>query len=304
MTGHRRSSVLLQSLSASAFFQDYEEAFSEATRLPLSLRTTAAWDLSRSGGRFENPFCAMLARNPRACACGLEMPRPAAAASARPTETQTVTCFAGLSYSAVPVRLGEEVMGFLHTGQVALQPPTRTRFHAVTKQLVAWGVAMNFRRLEEAYFQTRVLTPGQYQSTLKLLEMFAQHLSLVANQVAVQEVRAESAPVRLAKRFIAEHQGEAVTLAQVAGVLHMSTFYFCKLFKRATGRTFTDYLGRLRIETAKVLLLNPNRRVSEVAYEVGFGSLTHFNRLFSRHACQSPTAYRAALPALPGARGG
>ena len=171
----------------------------------------------------------------------------------------------------------------------------------MTKQLSAWGAKVDLTRLEAAYFQSRVLTPGQYGSTLRLLEMFVQHLSLVASQVALQETGVESSPVGRAKRFIAEHQGEAVTLSQVARTLHMSTFYFCKTFKKATGLTFTDYLGRLRIERAKSLLLNPNRRVSEVAYAVGFGSLTHFNRLFSRHACQSPTAYRAALPALAGA---
>jgi len=44
--------------------------------------------------------------------------------------------------------------------------------------------------------------------------------------------------------------------------------------------TFTDYLGRVRVEKAKNLLLNPHLRVSEIAYTVDFQSLTHFNRLF------------------------
>ena len=44
--------------------------------------------------------------------------------------------------------------------------------------------------------------------------------------------------------------------------------------------TFTDYLGRVRVEKAKSLLLNPNLRISEIAYAVGFQSLTHFNRVF------------------------
>jgi len=59
--------------------------------------------------------------------------------------------------------------------------------------------------------------------------------------------------------------------------------------------TFTDYLARVRIEKAKTLLLDPNRRVSEVAYEVGFQSLTHFNRVFRKLAGESPTSYRKAV---------
>jgi YesN/AraC family two-component response regulator len=50
--------------------------------------------------------------------------------------------------------------------------------------------------------------------------------------------------------------------------MHVSTFYFCKIFKKATGLTFTEYLGRVRIEKAKALLLNPHLRISEIAYEV------------------------------------
>ena len=53
----------------------------------------------------------------------------------------------------------------------------------------------------------------------------------------------------------------------------------------------------MRIEKAKNLLLNPNLRISEIAYEVGFQSLTHFNRVFKKLVGQSPTDYRAQLPA-------
>jgi AraC-like DNA-binding protein len=75
----------------------------------------------------------------------------------------------------------------------------------------------------------------------------------------------------------------------------MSRFYFCKSFRKHTGLNFTDFVARLRVERAKELLLNPNLRVSEIAYEVGFQSLTHFNRVFRRVVGKSPTAYRGKL---------
>ena len=77
--------------------------------------------------------------------------------------------------------------------------------------------------------------------------------------------------------------------------VNTSKFYFCKMFKKATGINFTDYLSRVRTERAKNLLLNPNLRVSEIAYEVGFQSLTHFNRVFKRILGRSPTDYREQL---------
>ncbi|MCI0744843.1 MAG: AraC family transcriptional regulator, partial [Verrucomicrobia subdivision 3 bacterium] len=61
------------------------------------------------------------------------------------------------------------------------------------------------------------------------------------------------------------------------------------------GVNFTEYVSRVRIEKARNLLLNPNLRISEIAYEVGFQSLTHFNRVFKKLLGQSPTEFRARL---------
>jgi len=76
----------------------------------------------------------------------------------------------------------------------------------------------------------------------------------------------------------------------------MSAFYFCKVFKTATGLTFTNYVARARIERTKQLLLNPHMRISEAAYEAGFQSLSQFNRVFRRVAGESPSTYRGHLP--------
>jgi len=59
--------------------------------------------------------------------------------------------------------------------------------------------------------------------------------------------------------------------------------------------SFTEYVSRLRTAKAKKPLLNPNLRVSEIAYEVGFQSLTHLNRVFKRILHESPTEYRQRL---------
>ena len=114
----------------------------------------------------------------------------------------------------------------------------------------------------------------------------------------VQQEHAEPPNITRAKQYIHEHQGDDISLGQVAEAVNTSTFYFCKMFKKSTGLNFTDYLSRVRIEKAKNLLINPNLRVSEIAYEVGFQSLTHFNRVFRKMVGQSPTDYRDHLPHL------
>jgi AraC-like DNA-binding protein len=207
-------------------------------------------------------------------------------------EPATVTCFAGLCDTAVPIRLGERTIGFLQTGQVALQAPSDAQFDKITRQIIEWGSQIDLKQLKEAYFHSKVLSPDQYAGVIRLLEIFGKHLSLAANQIALREAQAEPPLVRRAKAYIAGHQADPVDLGEVAKAMHVSTFYFCKLFKKATGLTFTDYLGRVRIEKAKDLLLNPHLRVSEIAYAVGFQSLTHFNRVFHKLTGESPTRFR------------
>jgi YesN/AraC family two-component response regulator len=114
-------------------------------------------------------------------------------------------------------------------------------------------------------------------AAIRLLEIFGKHLSLVANQMMLQEAEVEGPMIRRAKAYIAGHHAHPISLDEIANAMHVSTFYFCKMFKKATGITFTDYLSRVRVDKAKNLLLNPHLRVSEIAYAVGFQSLTHFN---------------------------
>ena len=77
----------------------------------------------------------------------------------------------------------------------------------------------------------------------------------------------------------------------------MSANYFSEKFKQATGLNFVEYVARTRVEKARNLLLNPNMRISEVAFEVGFQSLSQFNRVFRRVTGESPSVWREKLPA-------
>jgi AraC-like DNA-binding protein len=115
----------------------------------------------------------------------------------------------------------------------------------------------------------------------------------------VEKQNAEPPLVQKAREYIEKHKTEPIALADVARAAGASVFHFCKVFHKSTGLTFTDYVARVRLEDARTQLLNPNRRVSEIAYDVGFQSLTQFNRMFKRIFGQSPTDFRAGLHARP-----
>jgi AraC-like DNA-binding protein/ligand-binding sensor protein len=287
------SRALVAQLKRSQVYRDYERAFRETTGLPLALRPTEAFDLPHHGDPKEGPFCALMSRSNHSCSACLQMQKKVEE-SAR-LEAKTLKCFAGLCDSAVPVRVGNNLIAFLQTGQILLHKPNQTEFTRATRELVKLGTEVDLKQLEEAYFQTRVVTKKQYESIVRLLAIFAQHLSGLSNQLMVQGASAEAPAISRARALIAERHADRLSLPEIAQSVNMSAFYFCKTFKRATGMTFTEYLARVRVEKVKNLLLNPHKRVSEAAYEAGFQSLSQFNRVFRRIAGQSPSAYRDQL---------
>jgi AraC-like DNA-binding protein len=127
------------------------------------------------------------------------------------------------------------------------------------------------------------------------LKIFAEHLALIANQIALQQPSGDPPMIKGAKDYVASHQSDPIKLEEIARALNVSTFHFCRKFKHATGLTFVEYLSRVRIEKAKILLHNKNLRITEIAYEVGFQSLTHFNRIFRKLVGHSPTEYRSTV---------
>jgi AraC-like DNA-binding protein/ligand-binding sensor protein len=284
---------VIETLAHSKLYQDYERAFNDATGLPIALRGPDSWKLPHHGARNENRFCSMMAQKSRSCAACLGVQQKLSETCA--AEHGTVTCPVGMCDSAVPVRLGGKTLGLLQTGQVFRKKPTEAQFRRVLQLAAEWGLEVNEAELRKAYFDTRVLSSRQHEGVIKLLVIFAEHVASLSNQVLVQRENAEPPAIARAKAFIQEHQAEDLSLAQVAKVAHMSTFYFCKMFHKATGINFTEYVSRVRIEKARNLLLNPNLRISEIAYEVGFQSLTHFNRVFKKLLGQSPTEFRAHL---------
>ncbi|OHE77767.1 MAG: AraC family transcriptional regulator [Verrucomicrobia bacterium RIFCSPLOWO2_12_FULL_64_8] len=292
-TSQSRNRGLIENLKASDIWRDYERAFSEATGLPLALRPVETFQLSLAGHRRESPFCALLGQTNRSCSACLQMQQQIAATAE--VEARTLRCFAGLCDTAIPVRVGENLVAFLQTGQVMLHQPTRHEFSHVARRLLEWGHEIDVKRLEEAWFQTRVVSKRQYESIIRLLTIFAQHLAALSNQLMVREEKAELPMIARARAYITTHQGEELSLKEVAKAVNTSAFYFCKMFKQATGLTFTDYLGRVRVEKVKNLLLNPHKRVSEAAFEAGFQSLSQFNRVFKKIEGLSPSEFRQRL---------
>ncbi|MBE7539471.1 MAG: helix-turn-helix domain-containing protein [Opitutaceae bacterium] len=288
-----RASGIVARLQSSDAFLTYKEAFQIATGLPLVLRPAGVYKAAMGDARRINPLCVMLASSSQVCASCLEL--QARMERLPGSGAVTFDCFAGISLSAVPVRLDGRAIAWLQTGQILLRKPTPESFQALLRHLRESNAAIDSASLKSAYFGTRVLSKPHYAAILRLLESFSSHLSLIASDLMARQTVSENQTVAKVRAFIAEHLGESIALSDVARAANVSSIQLRKVFKSALGATFTGYLMRARVEKTKLLLLNPRWSVGDAAREAGFQSVPQFNRAFQRITGETPAAYREHL---------
>jgi len=110
---------------------------------------------------------------------------------------------------------------------------------------------------------------------------------------ATSRDRAEPVEIGKTRKFNEEHSREELSLTEVAKAVNMNANHLSENFKQVTGINFVEYVARTRFKTAYDLLRDPNLRISEIAFAVGFQSLSQFNRVFKKLSGKSPSAYRA-----------
>jgi AraC-like DNA-binding protein/ligand-binding sensor protein len=286
--------ALVRKISRSQILSDYEIAFVAASGLPMRFQPvgeTESNELPLQNHSAENQFCALLSQTHEGCKMCKEVDRKLLETG--DSQPRTELCIAGLADTAVPVMIQGRLAGYLRTGQVALEQPKRQQFTKLARTLMDWGLKTNLTQVEEAWLHSKVLAPAQYEAFIQLLKVFARHIGLAAEQFGAEPHETESPLIQKARHYIEAHQQEDLHVNQVANILNISVFYFCKVFRKATGKTFTEYLSEVRVAKAKHLLQNPHIRVSEVAFEAGFQSITHFNRIFRKLTGENPTDFRA-----------
>jgi len=285
---------LIDTVRRSKLFRRYEQVFSEATGLALTLRPVDFWQLEHQGKKHQNPFCAMLAERPATLAVCLQAHQDIIDHTG--LIPHTVTCPFGLTETAIPVKLGTQIIGYLRIGQVLRHTPAKSKSTKVARELERRGVRFT-GEIRKAWEKTIMIPPEKYNATVRLLAFFAEQLSALANQLVLEQQNVEPPLVQRAREYINKHKNDELSLADVARAAGASVFHFCKVFHKSTGLKFTDYVARVRLEDARNRLLNPNLRVSEIAYDVGFQSLTQFNRTFKRVFGQSPSEFRSGVSA-------
>lgn len=93
-------------------------------------------------------------------------------------------------------------------------------------------------------------------------------------------------------QYLEQHYHEEISLQQIAGRFFLSREYISRKFKQEFGVTLSDFLGRIRINKAKTLLLNPQIRIAQIAEMIGYQDEKYFSKVFKKLEGITPNEYR------------
>lgn len=138
---------------------------------------------------------------------------------------------------------------------------------------------------------------NSFASLIGLMEI----LQILANSTDVKELNKEDTRIKWFLNdkirmgtiydYIHENYDRKPNVNEIAKIVSLSTPAFCRYFKKQTNMTFTDFVNNYRINQAKIFLLK-DCSVTEVCFQVGFESLSYFNKLFKQHTGETPSEFK------------
>jgi AraC-like DNA-binding protein len=205
-------------------------------------------------------------------------------------------CDAGLREKALALRAGGVEVGFLvvagyRIGELTSGARSRAR-HLLRKAGVMWSR----EELEPLLAAAPDFSGARWGAFGRWLELAAREIEgKLVRQVTTLAEEVPEAVGKAVRCIRARAFGEEVSLPQVARTCGVSAGHLSRLFVRATGSSFTEFVSRLRIERARELLLTTTKPVTEIAFASGFSSLSQFHRVFRRVEGCSPRELRQKL---------
>ena len=98
--------------------------------------------------------------------------------------------------------------------------------------------------------------------------------------------------IKRAMLYISKHFNTPLSLEEVAAHVHLHPSYFSTIFKNSTGSSFKEYLNKVRIEESKLLLLNTDFSIIDIAIAVGFEDQSYFSKVFKKYTGITPKQFR------------
>lgn len=126
----------------------------------------------------------------------------------------------------------------------------------------------------------------------RLCRYLTDQISAYMEEYRKARAKADSMPIREAVRYIRANYAQKIQMDELAARFFFNPTYFSELFKKETGKNFTDYLAEVRMEAAKQLLRDTRLPVHALAEQVGYHDAKYFSQQFIKLVGIKPVEYR------------
>lgn len=258
------------------FFSRYAESFWKATGMEMDLVYADGEPWNSVARRVRGDFCHKIAANPTKSRLCRECFLRACQSAQKMNDFHTLQCHAGQSFS---VRSLGEIAG---TGVLLLIGRVLSTDSANTGEVMS----------DKNSSSPRIKSKEGYQGALDLIEFSLPYLRMRLNVDLLLAAREFPPLIRKACDYVDEHFREDISVAGVATACGVSTDYLSHSFSKHTGNQLSRYIAAVRTGHAMYLLRDKKPGIAEIAFEVGFQSLSQFNRTFRALQGIAPGKFR------------
>jgi two-component system response regulator YesN len=146
--------------------------------------------------------------------------------------------------------------------------------------------------MEDDEFLHRFIDASHINDLKKILY---DYLLAEMKENASKKESTHSGVITKAMRYIDQNYSNNISLNDVAESINMSYFYFSRLFKESTGKSFSDYLTEYRIDKSIELMKDENLSIKQISYDIGYNDPNYFSKIFKKLKGITPTDYRGRM---------
>lgn len=147
-----------------------------------------------------------------------------------------------------------------------------------------------------ALFSDDVSIRMQQRATNSIIDMLRWQTHTINKTIDYElEVKKSQTMIEKVKQFVHANYKYDITRTEVSASVYLTPEYLAKIFKKETGINIKDYINQYRVDKAKILLVQTDLKISDIAAEVGFDNFSYFTTVFKKMTGLTPNEYRKSL---------
>ena len=247
-----------------------------------------------------SPLCRLIQGVPEGLRRCLECDDRLMEAARKAGKARIHTCHAGLVDFVIPIVVRGKYAGLLMAGQAIRGVPSERRKKQLMRRIR--DLPLDPIEVEQAILETPSISQEMLSHVVRMVweaiqfaaAGIAHRKEVLSHFIASGIGSRPTRHVTLAIKYVRHNLNQPLSVSKICrDVLYVDRFYFSRIFRRATGMSFGQYVKQQKIEEAKYLLANSELPLKRVASAAGFSDFSYFGRIFKKMVGQPPSRFRA-----------